>query len=164
MSKSDEAIANMKPDDVNRFWDKVQRHPGPCWLWTSACNSNGYGLFTITRPVQKTPRAHRIAWFLEHGYLPQKPLLLAHTCMNKICVRPSHLEETTELVNHQYPDQAKLTPEQVADIKAALSAGATGAGLARTYRVNPESINAIRRGDSWANITGSPSPQRRLFE
>lgn len=72
-----------------RFWSKVEkRGPEECWPWKACKNAQGYGDFH-TRGMAKT-KAHRFAYFLEHGKLP-KALLVCHHCDNPSCCNPSHL-------------------------------------------------------------------------
>lgn len=76
--------ADASPED--RFWDKVDRS-GDCWLWTGAKFSGGYGHFNSNG---FNHLAHRFAWELENGPIPDG-LILLHACDNPSCVRVSHL-------------------------------------------------------------------------
>jgi len=39
-------------EDISRFWRKVVRGPGSgCWIWTGAIGDDGYGSFSIRRPI-----------------------------------------------------------------------------------------------------------------
>jgi hypothetical protein len=78
-----------------RFWEKVnKRGPipahrpelGPCWVWTAA-KSRGYGRFWLNGRFVK---AHRFAF----GPIPVG-LEPDHLCLNKACVRRSHMEAVT---------------------------------------------------------------------
>ena len=74
---------------AERFWGKVNKNgPHGCWLWTDFVTSTGYGLFNRR---SQTVKAHRIAYELEVGPIPQG-LTLDHLCRVRHCVNPSHLE------------------------------------------------------------------------
>lgn len=82
--------------DVDRFWSHVERgEDAVCWLWTSWCDKDGYGKFKLDGFAYK---ASRIAWALTGSPLPSA-FVIDHTCRNRACVNPSHLELTTQEVN-----------------------------------------------------------------
>lgn len=83
-------MAGRPPDE--RFWEKVDKSQD-CWIWTAGQTSAGYGHWMIGR---KNWKAHRYAWFLEHGSVPPE---LDHRCRTRLCVRPSHLEPVTHAEN-----------------------------------------------------------------
>lgn len=72
---------------TERFWAKVNKTDG-CWLWTGCIWPGGYGRFSVGR--RKRYRAHRIAWVLTHGSIPDE-LDALHKCDTPLCVRPDHL-------------------------------------------------------------------------
>lgn len=75
---------------VARFWAKVHKTPS-CWLWMGG-TIRGYGQFHLRRvgQTQETTYAHRFAWTITNGPIPDN-LWVLHTCDRPRCVRPDHL-------------------------------------------------------------------------
>lgn len=74
-----------------RFWSKVRMAPGDgCFAWLGGQDGRrGYGKFWFS-PTQRSMFAHRAAWVLMNGAIPDG-LHVLHRCDNPICVRPDHL-------------------------------------------------------------------------
>lgn len=88
-----------------RFWAKVDKQDGGCWLWTAALSGGtGYGQFyTEMHEIdgETKPRkvgAHRFAYEALVGPIPQG-LDLDHLCRVRHCVNPAHLEPVTRSEN-----------------------------------------------------------------
>lgn len=77
----------MNPEELERFWAKVQIAPSGCWNWLAA-KSKGYGKFWCHGWLQ---RAHRVAFQHWVGRIPGA-LQLDHLCRNRDCVNPTHME------------------------------------------------------------------------
>jgi len=79
----------LSPQVEARFWAKVARRgPAECWLWTGAVN-RGYAEF-------RNQQSSRVAWELAIGSVPER-LEVAHTCGQRRCCNPKHLELVTHL-------------------------------------------------------------------
>lgn len=98
--------------DAERFWRAVETDGpvpahspslGPCWEWTRARHSRGYGMFSVGG---RMVLAHRYSYEAEHGVAPP---LLDHRCQNTACVRPSHLRPATQLENNRHRSGAMTT-------------------------------------------------------
>jgi HNH endonuclease len=76
----------LTPAQIERFLSRVVQIDG-CWEWTGRKDIYGYGVVDIG---QKSYRAHRIAWIIEHGSMPAN-VLVCHHCDNPGCPRPDHL-------------------------------------------------------------------------
>lgn len=81
-----------------RFWSKVDKSQG-CWEWHGTKNADGYGMFSIGRPIRVL--AHRHAWALLVGPIPEGKQL-DHQCHNPACVNPAHLREVSNKENHEH--------------------------------------------------------------
>jgi len=93
-----------------RFWAKVNENGpipahrpdlGPCWQWTAARTSHGYGSFMAGSRRDGTYKivcAHR--WIYEQLIGPF-PVGLEpdHLCRNRACVLPAHMEPVTRREN-----------------------------------------------------------------
>lgn len=144
---------SMQRDLAERFWEKVDKS-GDCWIWTASVMKTGYGCIRIDK---KTVRAHRVAYELTNGPIPDG-LLLRHSCDNRRCVNPSHLLPGTYKENVQdaldrgqhrcgeRDPKAKLSNADVATIRADLASGLTGRSLARRFRVEESTISQIKLG------------------
>src|ERR1035437_6893898 len=82
---------------IARFWAKVDKTED-CWNWTAHTDGMGYG--QLAKPGQHGGLvvAHRFAYELLVGPIPEG-LQLDHLCRNRACVNPDHLEPVTRRVN-----------------------------------------------------------------
>lgn len=81
------------PSVIAAFWSRVDVHgPNECWVWKGNIRQpQGYGNFRQTR-------AHRLAYEIFHGHMPDDPVI-RHLCHNKLCCNPRHLEPGTPADN-----------------------------------------------------------------
>lgn len=145
-----------------RYWAKVNKTEGAlqgCWEWTGAIR-NGYGVIGLGGRGAGVVGAHRLSWEWHHGPIPED-LWVLHRCDNRRCVRPDHLFLGTNADNHAdmwskgrgyvHPT-AKLQPDDVRAIRAALAAGVSQNELARRYGVWPGQIWNIAHGITWKHV------------
>lgn len=80
------------PRVPDRIWSKIAVAEDGCWNWTAArCGPGGqYGGTNWTRK-RKNVRAHRLMFELLVR-MPEPDEHIHHTCENKLCVNPAHLE------------------------------------------------------------------------
>lgn len=142
-----------------RFWAKVRRGgDDECWLWTASVSGTGfkYGQFTLPRSGdgrQPHVKAHRLAWILTHGPIPDG-FKVCHRCDVPLCVNPTHLFLGTQAENladcrrkGRMPRErnAKLSISDRAAIRTALVGGARQIDVARRYGVSRALISRMAR-------------------
>lgn len=87
----------IEPHEHDRFWSKVEKTSG-CWEWRGGRKPEGYGVFSTGGRAGGMVRAHRAAYWLLVGPIPEG-LFLDHLCRNPGCVNPAHLEPVTHAEN-----------------------------------------------------------------
>jgi len=145
-----------------RFWSKVDiRGPDECWQWLGNKSEKGYGLIRFTRG---NIRAHREAWELINGPIPQG-LFICHHCDNPGCINPTHLFLATPAdnmadkvrkdrqVKGESHSESKLINGQVISIRNEYAKGnTTYRKLASKYNVVHGQIGRIIRRENWMHI------------
>ena len=84
---------------MERLLDKLAITVDGCWLWHGTKNNMGYGKLTRGRRGEGLVYAHRLAYELFVGPIPEG-LTIDHLCRTPACVNPQHLEPTTMRENH----------------------------------------------------------------
>jgi len=147
---------------ASRFWARVEK-TGTCWLWKGSPTSSGYGKLKCgERGLQQ---AHRIAWELTHGEIPEDKKVL-HKCDVRLCVRPDHPDHlflgtqqdnmddmvskgrASRLAGEESP-RSKLSKVDVIKIRAALTDGALAEDLAKSFDVSSSTISLIKNKKIW---------------
>lgn len=164
------ARGDLKPlpsvDLATRFWENVdKRGPAECWPWTGyQRNAQGYG---AVHAQGSKVRATHISWFLHHGEWPNdRGLWVLHKCDNPACVNPAHLWLGTAADNNrdamrkgrarwvrgERHYQAKLTVEQVREVRRRIAAGETHRAVAAAFGMSAPAISAIASRRSWRHL------------
>jgi len=163
---------NFTPEQIERFWSKVNKTDG-CWDWMFGVDTKGYGKIGIKYAGTKITRmlaAHRVSFFLTFGSFPLKMSVL-HKCDRPRCCNPEHLFLGTQLDNMRDMDAkgrrcilrpnrtmgervntAKLTPEEVKEIRKLSKEGHTTNQLSLSYGVSNLNIRSIVRGVTWKHL------------
>lgn len=143
----------------SRFARLVDRS-GDCHVWTGKVDKDGYGRIDFGR--QKVLKAHRAAWEMEHGPIPEGVSIL-HTCDNPPCVRLKHLFQGDQGDNvrdcaakgrtggawkgrlgEDHP-RAKLTNDQRAAVVVRKLAGERAVALAGEFGIHPTYVAYLVR-------------------
>jgi len=169
-----------------RFFAKTKMaascRPGmatPCREWTASRDKNGYGRFRVSGV---SALAHRVAWCLEHGAVPDG-LCVLHRCDNPPCVNGEHLFLGTQADNNadmvakgrqvagisrgdahgsrRHPEclvrgekhpNSRLTEGKVNRIFALRAQGLSQTRIACACGVNQSSVSDVLRGKSWTHL------------
>ncbi len=133
---------------------RVQVDANGCWIWSGRANAQGYGV--ASRGAKKI-LAHRMSYQHFKGVIPQGNVV-RHACDVRLCVNPEHLQAGTQADNNRDTSvrnrhgNAKLSNDDVIDIRWAHGLGATGSSLARAYGVTPTLISQIVNRKARTNI------------
>lgn len=87
---------------IGRIMDRVHiDHETGCWLWQGGDSGEGrgggYGRMSLDG---QTVAVHLVSFTHFKGYIPSKKQV-DHTCNNRICCNPDHLELVTHLKNQR---------------------------------------------------------------
>lgn len=85
-----------------KVMSRVVETEGGCWIWTgptSGVNGRGCG-YPRMNLDGATVAVHIVMFVCEFGPIPPKKQI-DHTCRNRLCVRPSHLEMVTHKQNQR---------------------------------------------------------------
>jgi len=93
---------------VNRLRGKIKVHKDTkCWEWMGATSGNGrgggYGKINVKGQYVYV---HRLMYSLVHGFVSNKKQI-DHTCENRLCCNPAHLQEVSNLKNQRLKTKRK---------------------------------------------------------
>ena len=124
-----------------------------CWGWTGLLLSKRGKLLFNKKPIQ----AHRASWMIHFGEIPEG-IYVCHTCDNEICTNPDHLflgtakDNMQDLLKKNKHPKAKLTTNQVIDIKKMLMNGLRPREISLKYNVHVMTIFDIEYKRTWSLI------------
>jgi hypothetical protein len=95
------SLNDLSAEYINSLRERLEAKLTPepmtgCWLWSGAHNTLGYGNIGVDGHVRA---AHRIAWLLSFGSVPDE-LVLDHKCRQPACCNINHLEPVTGSENN----------------------------------------------------------------
>jgi len=131
---------------------------GNCREWLGPSTTQGYGR------IGTSPNClyiHREVFRLTNGYSPE---VVMHTCDNRKCINPAHLEGGSHKENFDdmrskrrqaYGERvgiAKLTTEAVREMRMLYSEGATVSSLSRKYGVARATVKSVCNNKTWRHV------------
>jgi hypothetical protein len=139
-------LAELKSKEVK--W-AVNEETG-CWEWLLYINDDGYGEIRVGS--RSSYPAHRYVYELCKGPIPEG-LPLDHTCVNRKCVNPAHLEPVTNAVNAARTFERgrvarKLTALELFQIRELYASGEWAqVMLAARFNIHQSHVSRIIRGE-----------------
>ena len=146
----------------DRYWYRVSwGDEDECWEWTGGVSGNGYGKMMIGgEPVP----AHQIAVILDGREVGDGFAL--HECDNPLCQNPAHLyvgdaednaqdRERRNRADHAKGEDhgmAKITEEDVREIKDRLEGGEPQYSIAEDYPISRAMVSRINTGQKWSHV------------
>ena len=152
---------------ISRFWEKVDiRTDDKCWNWTASKKGKDYGQFYIHG--YKMVFAHRVAWVIKNGAIPND-LFVLHKCNNSLCCNPNHLylgtlsdnsQDSIKAGTHVWSNgkgekhpHSKLKDCDVLEIRRLYATGKIKTGtLAKMFLVSRSQIRRIIIRSKWKHI------------
>lgn len=145
---------------LERFKRLVAFGSSDCWYWIGSTDALGYGRFLAVGES----RAHRASYRLFKGDIPSGKFVM-HKCDTRCCVNPDHLTigtqadnvrdmvqkgraRTVPLLGERNP-MAKLTAENVAEIRRRVAAGEKQKSMCAIFGVSPMTVSRAVRGETW---------------
>lgn len=150
-------ITRLSP--IERLWRRVRR-TDTCWLWEGATSKKGYGCIRVDGEFVYT---HVLVFTHFHGpLLPGKEV--THSCDVRNCVRPEHLSANSHAGNmldmavRRRAPHAKVTVEEVLEIRRLKSEGLGPSALAERFGISTAHVGAIvsRRSYDWVQSQEAP--------
>lgn len=154
------ALPELDARDAVRFWAKVEvGGADECWPWL-ASTASGYGQFRAQLPGaagrHRNLKAHRVAFALSHGPIPDG-LSVLHHCDNPICCNPAHIYAGTHKRNMEdaakrgrlhvpRPGRQLITDAQVDDMVELVRGGAKQCDVARRFGVSKTLVSLLLKG------------------
>lgn len=163
-------VSVIRDDDLVRFWSNIdKRGPAECWPWTGGARAprhsptHLYGrikmngrMVTATRYMVAEVEARELRTEDE----------VCHSCDNTLCMNPAHLFIGTHLGNIQDMDAkgrcdrprgeanglAKLSEEQVRQIRIWRASGMSAYRLGKIFNVWPTTIERVVSRKTWKHV------------
>jgi hypothetical protein len=153
-------VPKQKPGPKQKAFADFVKMVGDCEIWQGEPNKDGYGRYHVDG---KTVAAHRYAWELVNGPIPDGVLLM-HSCDNPACVKVKHLSPGGHTENQadkfakdrqakgEVVGTSKLTEDQVQQIRSRIGRGEKQKALAQEFSVHRDTIRKAVNGTYWRHL------------
>lgn len=160
-------------DKQDLFKEKifVVPNPGGHWIWGGDSRDDGYGYFEMNHDNEHTRiNAHRASYIIFKDPTLDEDMVIIHTCDLRACVNPAHLAEGSQHANMtdmaqkgrsadgEDSGQAKMTEEQVLDLRRRYSAGEGLRDLAKEFGIAPSTASYIVNLKTWQGGPDAKTP------
>lgn len=145
-----------------RLLSRISVDASGCFNWTGGLTQSGYGRIMVSG---RQMLAHRLSYEAFREKKVPDGLFVCHHCDNRKCVNPAHLfpgtpkQNTQDAVNKdrlcrgERHHEAKISDEQVAEMRRLYEGGMTKAQVARQFGVSHEhGWDLITNGRSHLNL------------
>lgn len=134
-----------------RFHSRYKVAESGCWEWQISRSAYGHGYFHFN---SEDHYAHRVSWMLFRGDIPTG-IEVCHKCDNPPCVNPDHLFLGTHRDNFEDAKRkrrlphgekhccAKLTTEQIAEIRGRVANGEMQRSIATQFGISEGHLSGI---------------------
>ncbi len=131
-------------------------------MWTGEIDKDGYGKFPVRSGQGRRKRwmAHRYAYAHMVGPIPEG-WEVDHTCRNRACVLPAHLEAVTQKVNHDRWVAAITHCRRAGHLYDAANTGRHTDGSRRCRACSREDAARVREADREAYNAGRRAYRER---
>lgn len=155
-----------------RLWRQISRRgPNDCWPWKAKSRVAGYGYIGKGGRSGGKMLAHRAAWEVLNGPIPEGEghhgTVVLHTCDNRLCCNPAHLRLGTQADNVRdmdakgrrvavlrYGEDHPNTTLTAEDVRAIRATDASHDKIwAERFGMSPGGIKQVRLRRTWKHIT-----------
>ncbi|WP_172891594.1 HNH endonuclease signature motif containing protein [Cohaesibacter sp. ES.047] len=99
-------MATRRDDIIKKIMQRVVKTEDGCWIWQGPTSGDGRGGgYPRMNLDGQTVAVHRVIFTCFFGFIPGKKQI-DHTCRNRLCCNPEHLEMVTHKKNQLRRDLA----------------------------------------------------------
>lgn len=145
-----------------------------CWPWKGCTNAAGYGRMSAGRKTQL--KAHRVAWVIAHGQIPESICVL-HRCDTPACCNPAHLflgtkkDNTKDMLQkkrgsappHSYGEDHHNTKFDASTAARIASDMRPARMVAAEHGISTKTVYRLRHGTTWTKLTRRRASEQNLF-